>query len=97
MRSHDHTQQDSPSEERPHPPPKSSLIKQQPNQDAAHDLSDPINRIIQRPPLNIEQHGVIVAKLPGVKVIAGEEHGKEQDDERVGSERGAERFEFFFP
>ena len=97
MSPHNHTQQNRPSEERPHSPPILLLIKQQPNRDAPHDLSDPINGIIQRPSLDVKQHGVIVAKLPSVKVIAGEEHGKEEDDERVRSERGPERFEFGFP
>ena len=97
MGPHNHTQQNRPSEERPNPPTILLLIEQEPNRDAPHDLSDPINRVIQRPSLDVKQHGVVVAKLPGVKVIAGEEHGKEEDDKWVRSERGPECFEFGFP
>ena len=97
MRSHNHTQQNRPSEERPHPPTILLLIKQQPNRNTPQNLRDPINGIVQRPSLDIKQHGVVIAKLPGVKVIAGKEHGKEEDDERVGSEGDPEAEEFGFP
>jgi len=97
VRPHNHTQQNRPGEERPNPPPITALIEQQPNRDAPHDLSDPINRIVQRASLDIEQHGVVVAELPGVKVVTGEEHGKEEDDERVCSEGGPEALELGFP
>jgi hypothetical protein len=97
MHSHNHTQQNPPSEERPHPPPILLLIEQHPNRDAPHDLRDPIHRIIQRPSLDVKQHGVVVAVLPGVKVVAGEEHGEEEDDERVGSEGDPEADDLGFP
>ena len=97
MRPHNHTQQNRPGEERPDPPPIPPLIKQQPDRDAAHNLSDPINGVVQRPSLDVKQYGVIVAKLPGVKVIAGKEHGKEEDDERVRSKRGPEGSKLGFP
>ena len=97
MRSHNHTQQNRPRKERPHPPPILPLIKQQPDRDAPQNLRDPINRIVQRPSLDVKQDGVIITKLPGVKVIAGEEHGEEEDDERVCSEGDPETYEFGFP
>ena len=97
MDTHNHTQQNRPSKERPYPPPILFLIEQQPNQDAPNNLSDPIHRIVQRPSLDVKQHSVVFAKLPRVKVIAGKEHGKEEDDERVGSEGYPETFEFGFP
>ena len=97
MRSHNHTQQNRPSKERPDPPPVLFLIKQHTDRHAPKNLGDPINRIVQRSPLDVKQHGGVVAKLPGVKVIAGEEHGEEEDDKRVGSEGDPETFEFGFP
>ena len=97
MHTHNHTQQNRPRQKRPNPPPILLLIKQQPNRNAPDDLSDPIHRIVQRPSLDIKQHGVVIAELPSIKVIAGEEHGKEEDDERVGSDRYPETFEFGFP
>lgn len=94
---HDHTQQNHPSQNRPDPPPIPLMIQQQPNQDAADDLGDPIDGVVQGPTLDVEQHGVVIAELPGVKIIAGEEHGKEEYDEWIGSECGPEAFEFGFP
>jgi len=76
MHSHNHTQQNRPSQERPHPPPILSLIEQQADQDAPNNLGDPINRIVHGPSLDSKQHSVVIAKLPSVKVVAGEEHWK---------------------
>ena len=97
MHAHDHTQQDRPSQKGPDPPPVLLLIQQQPDRDAAENLGDPINGVVQGPTLDVKQDGVVIAELPGVEVIAGEEHGKEEDDERIGLERDQEAFEFGFP
>ena len=97
MNPHNHAQQNRPSQERPNPPPILLLVKQQPDRNAPKDLRYPIHRIVQRPSLDVKQYGIVIAKLPGVKVIAGEEHRKEEDDERVCSECYPEAFEFGFP
>lgn len=97
MDPHNHTQQNRPSQKRPDPPPILLLIQQQPNQHTPDDLRDPIHGIVQRATLNIEQDGVVFAELPGVEVVAGEEHGKEEYDEWICLERDPEAFEFGFP
>jgi len=97
MHPHNHTQQNGPRQERSNPPSILLLIKQQPDQNAPDDLSDPIHRIVQGPSLDVKQHSIVIAELPSVKIIAGEEHGKEEDDERVGSDRYPETFEFGLP
>lgn len=97
MHPHDHTQQNRPSQKRPDPPPILLLVQQQPNRHTPQDLRDPIHSIVQGPPLNTEQDGVVVAELPGVEIIAGEEHGEEEDDEWIRSEGDPETFEFGFP
>ena len=97
MNPHNHTQQNRPSQERPDPPPILLLIEQQPNQHAPEDLRYPIHRVVQRPSLDVKQHGVVIAELPGVKVVAGEEHREEEDDEWVRSERYPETSELGFP
>ena len=97
MDPHNHTQQNRPSQERPNPPPILLLIKQQPNRNAPEDLRNPIDRVVQRPSLDVKQYSVVIAELPSVKVIAREEHGKEEDDEWVCSECYPETLEFGFP
>ena len=97
MNTHDHTQQNGPSQKGPDPPPILLLIEQQADRDAAEDLGDPIDGVIQRAPLDIKQDGVVFAELPSIEVIAGEEHGKEEDDEWVHPEQYPETFEFGFP
>ena len=97
MNPHNHAQQNRPSQERPNPPPILLLIKQQPDHNTPEDLRYPIHRIVQCPSLDVKQHGVIVTELPGVKVIAGKEHRKKEDDEWVCSECYPETFEFGFP
>ena len=97
MNTHNHTQQNRPSQKGPNPPPILLLIEQQADRDAAQDLGDPIDGVVQRASLDIKQHGVVFAELPGIEVIAGEEHGKEEDDERVCPEQYPETFEFDFP
>lgn len=97
MDSHNHTQQDPPSPERPNPPPVLLVIEQEPDRDAPENLRDPVHRVVQRPSLDVEQHAVVVAELPRVEVVAGEEHRKEEDDERVGSERDPETSELGLP
>ena len=97
MNTHNHAQQNRPSQKGPDPPPVLLLIKQHPDRDAAQDLSDPIDGIVQGATLDIKQDSVVFAELPGIEVIAGEEHGKEEDDEWVLSEYYPETFELGFP
>ena len=97
MYAHNHTQQNRPSQKRPDPPPILLLVQQQPDQHAPEDLGDPIDGVVQRAALDVKQHGVVIAELPGVEIIAGEEHGKEEYDEGVGSECDPEAFELGFP
>ena len=97
MHAHNHTQQNRPSQKGPDPPPILLLVQQQPNRHAPKNLSDPIDGIVQGPTLDVKQDGVVIAELPRVKVIAGEEHGKEENDEWIGLERDQEAFEFRFP
>lgn len=97
MNTHNHEQQNRPSQKGPNPPPILLLIKQQPDRDAAQDLRDPIDGIVQGATLDIKQDGVVFAELPGIEVIAGEEHGKEEDDEWVCSEDYPKTFELGFP
>jgi hypothetical protein len=97
MYPHNHTQQNRPSQKGPDPPPVLLLIQQQADGDAPNNLGDPIHGIVQGPTLDIKQDCVVIAELPGVEIIAGEEHGKEEDDERIGFEGDKEAFEFGFP
>ena len=97
VNAHNHTQQNRPSQERPHPPPILFLIEQQPNQHAPEDLRYPIHRVVQGPSLDVKQHRVVIAELPGVKVVTGKEHRKEEDDERVCSKRYPKASELGFP
>lgn len=97
MDPHNHTQQNGPSQKRPDPPSVLLLIQQESNGDTAKNLGDPIDGIVQGAALDIEQDGVVIAKLPGVEIIAGEEHGEEEYDEWVCSECDPEAYEFCFP
>ena len=97
MDPHNHTQQNRPSQKRPDPPAVLLLIQQQPDGDTPKNLGDPIDGIVQRPALDIKQDAVVIAVLPGVEIVAGEEHGKEEDDEWVCSDCDPEAFELGFP
>ena len=97
MNTHNHTHQNRPSQKRPNPPPILLLVQQQPNRHTPKNLRDPIQGIIQRPSLDIKQHPVVVAELPGVEIVAGEEHREEEYDEWIYPEQNPETFEFGFP
>ena len=94
---HNHTQQNRPGQNRPDPPPIPLLVQKQSNHHTPDNLGDPIDGIVQGPALDVKQDGVVLAELPGVEIVAGEEHGKEEYDEWICSERDPEAFEFCFP
>lgn len=72
-------------------------IQRKAKDEGAADLREPVQHIVEGAGARVESHEIHVLELVGVEPVGGEEHGKEQDDVRIGAEGFPEAEDLSFP